>query len=191
MLFMFNERATKCNKCGPLIHQNLSILWQKRSIKARETWNEECVVRFGVNFDGGGGREGGPALITHYRLHTWPPQQSPPFTALRAIYTAYLERSFCLCDSLCQPLFRCFFTTDPALWILTVWSLLPHKQTLRTLYLRSLAPLHSAPGLLCPTTAMGIQTLVVSNQPVREKCSFHCFLWHHLWGVWFVSHMRL
>lgn len=116
------------------------------------------------------------------------PSKAHPFTALRAIYTAYLGRSLCLYDSLCQPLFSSFFTTDPALWILTVWSLLPHKQTLRTPYQRSPALLHSAPGL-CAQPQLSIQTLVVSQQPVREKCCFHCladiiyeaFDYFHIW----------
>lgn len=35
------------------------------------------------------------------------------FTALRAIYTAYLGKGLCLCDALCQPLFSGSFTTNP------------------------------------------------------------------------------
>lgn len=91
--------------------------------------------------------EQGPCFETHYRLHTWPPGKTHPFIALHAIYTAYLGRSLCLSDALCQPLFSGFFTTDSALWILTVWSLLPHKQLLGTPYHCTPTPLHSAAGL--------------------------------------------
>lgn len=106
-----------------------------------------CLVEFGVNCDGGGWRAGGPALkLTIDSIHDHP-GKTHPFIALHAIYTAYLRRSLCLSDALCQPLFSGFFTTDSALWILTVWSLLPHKQLLGTPYHCTPTPLHSAAGL--------------------------------------------
>lgn len=87
-------------------------------------------------------------------------------------YTHSLLREKPLYDVLCQPLLRGFFTTDPALWILTVWSLLPHKQTIGTPYLCHPVPRHSAPGL-CARPQLGIQTHVISHQWVWEKCSFN------------------
>lgn len=87
------------------------------------------------------------------------PSKVHPFTTLPATYAAYLGSNLCLTDALCQSLFTSFFTTSAVFWILTVWSLSPHKQSLRTLHQCNPASLHSAPGL-CAQPHVGIKTVV-------------------------------
>lgn len=94
------------------------------------------------------------------------PSKPNSLYAFHATYSTHLSRSLCLNDVLCQSPFSGFFTTNSGLWILTVWSLLPHRQRPRTPYRHSPA--------LCLKLRFGLKTL--AGQQVKENFPFQCRL---------------
>lgn len=106
------------------------------------------------------------------------PSKAHLFIAMCAIYTAYLGGRLCLCDALCQTLFSGFFTTDLALWILTVWSLFPHRRTFGTPNLLSPASVNSIPGFLSNHNFSIVKSTQISCSKITKI----------KWPIWIISY---